>query len=138
MHADLPSWRHHRHLGRRRHGGSLSTTAGCISTVRFASRQSAPSKCLHPLPAQGAAKRKTSVGDAGLESSNSSSVAGCGSLKYLRRGSLAVPPTTPKMTLPSMSGCALGQSGVFPLATSCFGSLLRLDPGELFIISAAP
>lgn len=94
-----------------RHGGSVSTTPGTSWTVRTASWHFEPSKWRQPRPAQGAAKRNTSVGFTGSDRANSSSVTGRGSTRCSSRGSSTVPPTTPKITLPAISGWALGHSG---------------------------
>src|SRR6476646_10468442 len=64
--AALPSCFHQRQFERMAQGGSISTASGKMSTVRAASWQFTPSKWRQPCPAQGAAKRNTSVGKTGL------------------------------------------------------------------------
>ena len=108
--AARPSCCHHRQLGRSRHGGRVATTVGSTLTILRANWQFVPSKCQQATPAHGAAMRKTSVGLTGAAISSSSLTASCGSTKYAKRGFSAVPRTTPKTTLPAISGCALGQS----------------------------
>jgi hypothetical protein len=102
--AAPPSWRHHQHFGRRRQGGSFSTTVGSDRVTGFANRHSAPSKCRQALPAHGAANLKTFVGFTGSERASSSSVTGCGLLRYAKRGSSAGPLTTPNATASCISG----------------------------------
>lgn len=107
--AALPSWRNQRQSGRIRQGGSDSTTAGINCTRRVARRQSVPSKWQHALSWHGAANRSTCVGATGAARASKSPVTGTGFSIQATRGFPALPATTPKATLPAMSGCALGQ-----------------------------
>jgi hypothetical protein len=133
-HAAFPSSSHHRHRGRSRHGGKLSTAIGTPRTSCLTSEHLAPSKCWHASCAQGAANLKTSVGSTGEASSKTDSETGRGWTRYPTRGSDADPRTTPKIALPRMSGCALGHSGV---SLSCVDTRAGgADDSALLLVAA--
>jgi hypothetical protein len=92
-----------------RQGGNPLVTGGTRSTICLASPHSAPS--WQTVRAQRAAIRKTSVGFTVSARRNSARLVACGSVRYPTRGSSEVPPTTPRTTLPSISGRALGHNG---------------------------
>ncbi len=112
-HASRPSCRHHLQSTRIVQGGSLSCAFATKRTVFSTKRHCpvSPAKCWQALPAQGPAKRNTSVGATGPESASSSSVMGIGFSKGCQRGSSTVPVTIPKATLSGQPGNVLGQRG---------------------------
>lgn len=113
MHAAFPSWCHQRHSPRIGQAGRTSTTAGSISTVRRTRRQSFPSKCWHLPAAHGAAIRNTSDGFSPCGNASTSREIDLVFCRYPTLGSSTVPPTTPKMTLLSISAWALGHRSSF-------------------------
>jgi len=114
------------------HGGSALTTGSKRLVTRVARRQFAPSKCMQPLPAQGAEKRNTCCGRAGRARFRSSSVTDCFAVRYPTRRRSGEPVMTPNTTLPGVSGCALGQSGPVwsaLLLIACFPVLAAASGG---------